>query len=222
MRDPLKSNRCDRDRDETQDGEIESLFHRRDRSEKCTRTHADSNPEDAADDVEKHEPTEGHGAHACHERSERPNHGYESGDDNGFATIPLEELVGFLEVGLGEDFGLGVVESPFADRLPNEVIHHVAQDRRRGEQDEHHQETDVVLGLFGGDIANGEEEGVTREERKDNEARFRKDDGREDPVDLRPVLPCGVFEMLINMQNVVEQCESSRVISNPIQGTRTV
>jgi len=78
-----------------------------------------------------------HTAHARNKRGECPHNRDEAGDDDGFAAVFLVERVGFLQIRLAEDFGIGVGKEFAPEKLADHEVGGIAQNRGGQKQRNH-------------------------------------------------------------------------------------
>jgi hypothetical protein len=95
------------------------------------------------------------------------------------------------------------VEHPGADRAPDRVVDGVSRERGRAEQQVRHPQVQPpVLGREG---AGGKEQGIARQEGRDDEPRFREDDAEQNPVDPGTVGLQQVGKMPVEVKDELDE-----------------
>ena len=92
-------------------------------------------------------------------------------------------------------------EGPPPDPRPDEVVHVVAQER--GEDEKRSQDPHVETAQAG-DGPRGEQQRVTRQERRHHQSRLAEDDEEQDQVGPGPVLRDDLGKVLVEMQEKVD------------------
>lgn len=131
----LDDARQDGDKDDSQDDQGEVLLHEGQIPEEVSGEHADQDPGQSAYHVVSDETAVTHGADPGYEWSESANDGHEPGDDDGFSTVLLIELVSAPEVLRVEKTGFLVLEYLGPQVVSNPVIHGVSRDGGDRKQD---------------------------------------------------------------------------------------
>src|SRR5690606_23341929 len=84
------------------------------------------------------------------------------------------------------------------------VIDQVAQNRRGDKNNTHYENVQRIIWM-GDEGARGKEQGITRKEGRDYQARFGKDDQEEDQVGPSFIIIHNFDQMLINMYDKIDQ-----------------
>ena len=99
-----------------------------------------------------------HVAHARNKWCKRAHDGDETRHDDGFATVLGIKLLGFLQMALFEDFGIGIGKQFFAKILAYHEVDRIAQNR--GDDEQNHHQMDVHF-ADGGNAACGKQQRIS-------------------------------------------------------------
>ncbi|MCY1216424.1 hypothetical protein D9M72_282970 [compost metagenome] len=157
---------------------------------KVSECHEQAPPQHAAGDVPQREAPVGHAAQAGQCRHHGAEEGGEPAKEDGRAAPPLQELLGFLQLGALPVIGLER-HQPGAQVLADFIPHRVAQDRGGDHHGNHHRERDAALagdhtshhrrGFAGNDKA--DEEGVLGENEREHNTGHQYRAGVEESVE---------------------------------------
>ena len=114
-----------------------------------------------------------HVAHACHKRGEGAHDGDEARQDDGFAAVLGVKLLGFLQMALFEDFGIGIGKQLLAKKLAYHEVDRITQNCGNDEQDHHQMDVHFA---YGGDAACGKQQRIAWQQRHYHQAGFAEND----------------------------------------------
>lgn len=150
-------------------------------SEEVPYEHEKADPGHTTDGIEERELREVHMAHASDEGREGAEEGHEARDDDGKTAIFLEEVIELIHAFLRERLHLARIDDALAEEARDPIIRGVAEDRRHVEDDE--RSRNVQTSPICGEDTCSEEQRVTWQEGKEDQAGLDEDDEEERRVD---------------------------------------
>src|SRR5688572_20655184 len=191
----LEADRQQRDQDHADDREPEVLLDDGRIAEEEAQKPEAPDPNDAAEDVEREKARIVHSPDAGDERRERAHDRHEAREHDGLAAVHLVEALRPQEM-LSLQPPTVLREHARPDRTADEVVRVVADDRGGRQQ---RQDADDVDDASGRECADGEQQGIARQERRHDNARLEKDDQEQQRVDPGAVRGGELEEMAIDV-----------------------